>query len=594
MNKTKITRISADLDNLDEKKLEHCIKVFKKYGFDRDLKVEKSPSGRGYHVTVWSDRGLPLHESLMVRKHAGDDSISEDTRLYWKENGKLRFTKISELYKSFKQGNKIRVLTAKIIEKKCKNVNLRQLMTPPYTKIIWGEITDCWYRGKKEVYCVELNNGKCIEITKDHSLFGRRKSLGWTNRIEPLSIAEMENKEARIVSVDTEITDYNLKDILNLFLEANLFTDMSDNLRKLYIMLNKRGGDILTSREIYKEFREKYGTPSKNDRAIPSRGVLNGYMEQLNNLGLIIKKEIKTNGWQEWEINESETFKDTEKKMLSELKELLILCGLWLADGCYDGASIHISTGGDKNIINWINSYVSKIKNDYNKFITIKISKFRKGDVIFSSYRLVGIMKYLGFIGKSINKKTPSFVFTLPNEYIAQLLKGYFSGDGCLSLSHNVPIVAISSISKDLIYGTKILLSKLGIESNVKYYKREMGFGSNRKRVIYTLTIEQRNSVRAFLKKIGFIKKYDKKLYEIHGRKRKFDIYLYKIRKIGYVGIKDVYDIEIKPTNSFVAEGILCHNSMRIYLDAKTGRMRQVLFDHKVKKTISVEELLGG
>jgi len=75
MNKTKITRITIDLDTKDEKVLEHCIFVIKKYGFDKDIEVKKSPGGKGHHVVAFSETGLPLHELLMVRKLAGDDHI---------------------------------------------------------------------------------------------------------------------------------------------------------------------------------------------------------------------------------------------------------------------------------------------------------------------------------------------------------------------------------------------------------------------------------------------------------------------------------------------------------------------------------------
>ncbi len=570
----KITRITCDLDTRDIKFLIRCLKVFKRYGFTKELTVKLSSSEHGFHAIAWSDKGVPLKKLLKIRRKAGDDSISADTNLYWKENGKLKFTKISVLYTSFKNGNKIEVLTAKIKEKKCNNTNLRLLMTQPYTEIIWGEIQDCWYRGEKEVYLIEVNNGKQIEITKDHSLFGQEKKQGIANKIIPLKLSNLEV----VASVDKEIIDYDLDTALDIYLQSKMFTVHDKKPLELYKILCENEAKILTSRELYRCFREKNGEIS--------RDTLNGLMYWFAKIGKIALIDERNKVWRKWRINEAidEAYKE---KIMKELKNLLTFCGLWLADGCYDGPQIHISTGGNKEIINWIKDFCNKRQNIYRKSIKINESRFRKGDVIFSSFYLVGIMKQLGFNGYSDSKKIPSFVYVLPNEYIACLLKGYFSGDGCLTFSHKQSVITACSISKELIYGIKTLLSKLGIESNINHRKQSGGFngGFNQSpKEIYTLTIEQRNSVKKFLQKIGFIKKYKRNKYIVNGGKKNYDIYLRKIRKIEYIGKKDVYDIEIKPTESFVAEGILCHNSIRCMLDGKSNRMINVLFNHKTKK----------
>ena len=70
------TRITADIDPPDvEKKLKHCLEMFKKYGFNKDIEVRTSPSGKGKHVVAWSDVGLPEHELLLLRRIAGDDPM---------------------------------------------------------------------------------------------------------------------------------------------------------------------------------------------------------------------------------------------------------------------------------------------------------------------------------------------------------------------------------------------------------------------------------------------------------------------------------------------------------------------------------------
>jgi len=68
-----IRRITVDLDTRDENSLKKCLDVLKKYGFTKDLEVRTSPSGNGYHIIAWSDKGYTLEELLKIRKEAGDD-----------------------------------------------------------------------------------------------------------------------------------------------------------------------------------------------------------------------------------------------------------------------------------------------------------------------------------------------------------------------------------------------------------------------------------------------------------------------------------------------------------------------------------------
>lgn len=70
-----ITRITCDMDTRDIKLLIRCLKVFKRYGFTKELTVKLSSSRRGFHVISWSDKGVPLKKLLKIRKKAGDDNM---------------------------------------------------------------------------------------------------------------------------------------------------------------------------------------------------------------------------------------------------------------------------------------------------------------------------------------------------------------------------------------------------------------------------------------------------------------------------------------------------------------------------------------
>jgi len=66
-------RITVDIDILDEYEVANALKVLKENGFDKKITLRLSPSGKGYHIIAWSDKGVPLRELLKIREQAGDD-----------------------------------------------------------------------------------------------------------------------------------------------------------------------------------------------------------------------------------------------------------------------------------------------------------------------------------------------------------------------------------------------------------------------------------------------------------------------------------------------------------------------------------------
>lgn len=76
MDKMKlINRITCDLDTRNINSLIRCLKVFKRYGFTKELTVKLSSSRHGFHVISWSDKGVSLKKLLKIRKKAGDDNM---------------------------------------------------------------------------------------------------------------------------------------------------------------------------------------------------------------------------------------------------------------------------------------------------------------------------------------------------------------------------------------------------------------------------------------------------------------------------------------------------------------------------------------
>jgi len=71
----KYRRITVDLDVLDESELANSLKVLKKYGFNKEITIKISPSGKGFHIIAWNNKGVPFDKLLKIREEAGDDPI---------------------------------------------------------------------------------------------------------------------------------------------------------------------------------------------------------------------------------------------------------------------------------------------------------------------------------------------------------------------------------------------------------------------------------------------------------------------------------------------------------------------------------------
>jgi len=373
----------------------------------------------------------------------GGDSISWDTRLYWKENNELKFGNISELYDSFTINKNI-IFEVPCLQHKNNHVNSRKYPSMHRAVIGWGKVRAALDHGVKNVFQVILRDGKNIKVTEDHSLFSCSGSYG--NELKPATI----NDSDQFVSVDFPI-------------------------------------------------------------------------EQKN--------------------NDSEDI-------------LATFSGLWLADGSWVKdkdylKGICISTGNEKNIVSFLENNFSgfkhKSKGDYRKY----------------SVDLVDKMLKLGHKpdDTSYTKRVPKCVFTWSDQMVASFLKGYFSGDGWSYYKEAKPVISCGSVHLNLLLDIQFLLSRLGIKSAVDNGCRN----KLSKRKQYKLNVHNLKSITHFMEAIGFIKESPLKLQDLifdnHDIEDQLPVKLRKVREIIPIGEEKVFDLKVDNYESFVANGILCHNS---------------------------------
>lgn len=291
--------------------------------------------------------------------------------------------------------------------------------------------------------------------------------------------------------------------------------------------------------------------------------------------------------------------------------DLLLLGGLWLADGCYAlDRKIIISTGGNKGIIQFlkklprIKPVTEKIaielskeadfdgkhlplakakkiaekhdtsfwavydsKKRLSKLLNRKIHQYvkvnDKGDAWICSKAYVAKLKRLGFTGKGSEKKIPSWIYNASNRQIAVFLSGYFAGDGSCWLQGNRTRMSFSGMNKTLITGLRPLLWRLGIDHAFSSSNaRKSGFRTRNKK-IHQIIISQAESIKNFYERIHDVAGKFKDTKINWKPRSKYPTSTRTVQKIRKLPNKKriVFDLEVESTQNFIANGVVCHNS---------------------------------
>jgi len=152
------------------------------------------------------------------------------------------------------------------------------------------------------------------------------------------------------------------------------------------------------------------------------------------------------------------------------------------------------------------------------------------------------------------DKRVPQEIFKSPKLVIAKFISWLFDADGCaFGNGRGRTSVQLKSATIDLLHDVQLLLLYFGIQSRI--------IGNN-------LCIRRSNDIELFAKYVGFNSKKKKialnnvlEVIKIRGNKRKRLQRWEKIVKIIPYGVIDVYDFEVPVSHTFIANGIVCHNS---------------------------------
>ena len=181
--------------------------------------------------------------------------------------------------------------------------------------------------------------------------------------------------------------------------------------------------------------------------------------------------------------------RESSRPMQSELEldgEFGWFAGIYLSEG---NATRHYTSISNTNaaIQEKTRAFAAKLGFSINEYDNFR--GFAPGhDMRINSTLLSGFLK-AACGTSSYEKRVPDFAYSASEEFIGAMLRGYFDGDGNVSVERRV--IRASSKSKELIDGVCILLSRLGIYATKRRDKKS-----------YNLSVSYRYAAR-FLEKVG-------------------------------------------------------------------------------------------
>jgi transitional endoplasmic reticulum ATPase len=285
-------------------------------------------------------------------------------------------------------------------------------------------------------------------------------------------------------------------------------------------------------------------------------------------------------------------------------KDLALLIGLYISEGSINKNRVRIHTKNDE-IVKKLDAICKKLKLE-----GIYYEKDR-------SYHIKGLVDLFKHFGEGAKNKRLGDALSLKKELLAEVLKGYFSGDGTFyTKTHKrSAIIEATTVSKQLADELLVALQRFGIIANIKTRVNKCG------NIEYRILIGKTEFIKIFEKEIGFIQKEKMSKIKEFITNRKWtrgkseipsdivnidnynvnsvsdrvasrfgfnikSIFFDKIKSIRKVDIdcKYVYDlVEVIEGENFIAGGLVVHNSEKaireIFRKARQSAPCIIFFD---------------
>lgn len=484
------------------------------------------------------------------------DCLAGNNYVALEENGEWKIEKIGEFIENKKPSQKIDIYGT---------LGRKQEGLKIWSNPGKAEVEEMTKHSPTDMIKIYLEDGRIIETTKNHKLFTKGKMM------KPAR--ELELGDKLMVAYKREIEE---KDIKELFL-PEIFKDREDVMIK-NIRNYMRNFDRLSKHDNF-VFRDSFPITYVNE-------ILKKNGKTLRDLPDDAKIGIKGDNVV-LPIN------------IPLNNDLLEVMGLYISEG---HARKNQSEKGFYQISISGKEVKKFVKDIFMKYFGIKTSWENDDSVTFSSKIIYELfVDYLKIGHNARAKRIPSKFLNLKKEKIASLLRGYYEGDGSVSLSDIR--VSCDSVSEGLKNDLSFVLSRFGIYTKYYEYEKEPGqvvkdFYIRKSRAIPKFKITKINVLSDFVKKfkeIGFLsERKNKILSELcnknpYGTKIEYDdIYAYpKIIKLEEVNADITYCFNVKQEHNFFANDILVKNcdgdeaAVMLLMDLLLNFSRKFLPSHR-------------
>lgn len=181
-------------------------------------------------------------------------------------------------------------------------------------------------------------------------------------------------------------------------------------------------------------------------------------------------------------------------------------------------------------------------------------------------------LREIGIYGQTKNnKRLPVNIQSYSKSDICELIGGIFDTDGCVHYTKDSRYIDLTSSCYELLNEVRFLLQKIGIHSNIKKIKAKPEPGSKDKNDWYVLYVSDKKSILCFYENIKFFIKYKQERMLLvldnlkHTKSRvsrnSNGLRFEKVIKVEYIGQKPVYNLTAGTTHTYIANGIVTHNT---------------------------------
>ncbi len=407
-----------------------------------------------------------------------EDSVTGDSIILIKRNRKIEKTKIGnlidKLIKNYKprMENERNIVRATDIKDEIEICSINKEGKIEFKKVS----SFIRHKTNKDIYEILTSTGRKIKVTGDHSLF----SIGNKRILEEIRVRDLEEGNFIVVPRIFRVNNRR-KDSVNLL-------EHLEKLKNFYLKGKEIQGLIKEQGTEIKKVSRKLGYSEKLCFYWKRKGVLP--------VKVFVKLNKKSFDFKNIKIKPRSGGQPIPTK-ISLNEDFLTFIGLWIADGCYDKRSILISVVEEESR-RVVKSVAKKLD------LRVKMHSDTFTSIISSDILKIVMQDVLNLKGNAYTKEVPEWIYNLSKEQISFVLRGIFSGDGCVSEKE----IVIPLTSEKLSYDLQTLLLDYDIILRKSNNRRKDG--------TFNAGISSLKSQKNFREKIGiFIEKKRKKLKKL-------------------------------------------------------------------------------